>query len=139
MLRTALRNVLAHKARLMMTALAVLLGVAFVAGTLIFSDTVSSAVRKASEKNLDGVAVSVQAQADDNTPDTGKDGKRTTLVDDKLADTIRALPGVQSVRSNANGTATVAGPDNVPLGHDWQNLATNFQPDKDGYDSATRC
>ncbi|WP_327688302.1 ABC transporter permease [Streptomyces tubercidicus] len=135
MLRTALRNVLAHKARLMMTALAVLLGVAFVAGTLIFSDTVSSAVRKASEKNLDGVAVSVQAQADDNTPDTGKDGKRTTLVDDKLADTIRALPGVQSVRSNANGTATVAGPDNVPLGHDWQNLATNFQPDKDGYDS----
>ncbi|MFF3540601.1 ABC transporter permease [Streptomyces platensis] len=134
MLRTALRNVLAHKARLMMTALAVLLGVAFVAGTLIFSDTVSSAVKKASEKNLDGVAVSVQAEAADSSPDVGKDGKRTTLVDEKLADKIRALPGVQSVRSNVNGTATVAGPDNVPLGHDWQNLATNFQPDKDGHD-----
>ncbi|MEW9516943.1 ABC transporter permease [Streptomyces tubercidicus] len=134
MLRTALRNVLAHKARLMMTALAVLLGVAFVAGTLIFSDTVSSAVKKASEKSLDGVAVSVQAEADNNTPDVGKDGKRTTLVDEKLADKVRALPGVQSVRRNANGTATVAGPDNVPLGHDWQNFATNFQPDKDGYD-----
>ncbi|MFG2530067.1 ABC transporter permease [Streptomyces sp. NPDC048516] len=135
MLRTALRNVLAHKARLMMTALAVLLGVAFVAGTLIFSDTVGSAVKKASEKNLDGVAVSVQAQAGDNTPDIGKDGKRTTLVDDKLADTVRALPGVQSVRRNVIGTATVAGPDNVPLGNDWQNLAANFQPDKDGYDA----
>ncbi|MGW1794280.1 ABC transporter permease [Streptomyces tubercidicus] len=134
MLRTALRNVLAHKARLMMTALAVLLGVAFVAGTLIFSDTISSAVKKASEKNLDGVAVSVQAEAADNSPDVGKDGKRTTLVDEKLADKIRALPGVQSVRSNVNGTATVAGPDNVPLGHDWQNLAANFQPDKDGHD-----
>ncbi|MEU8997365.1 ABC transporter permease [Streptomyces caniferus] len=135
MLRTALRNVLAHKARLMMTALAVLLGVAFVAGTLIFSDTVGSAVKKASEKNLDGVAVSVQAQAADSTPDIGHDGKRTTLVDEKLADTIRALPGVQSVRRNVNGTATVAGPDNVPLGNDWQNLAANFQPDKDGYDA----
>ncbi|GAA2579900.1 ABC transporter permease [Streptomyces tubercidicus] len=134
MLRTALRNVLAHKARLMMTALAVLLGVAFVAGTLIFSDTISSAVKKASEKNLDGVAVSVQAEAADNSPDVGKDGKRTTLVDEKLADKIRVLPGVQSVRSNVNGTATVAGPDNVPLGHDWQNLAANFQPDKDGHD-----
>ncbi|GFE21989.1 ABC transporter permease [Streptomyces nigrescens] len=134
MLRTALRNVLAHKARLMMTALAVLLGVAFVAGTLIFSDTVGSAVKKASEKNLDGVAVSVQAEAADNSPDVGKDGKRTTLVDEKLADTIRALPGVESVRRNVNGTATVAGPDNVPLGHDWQNLAANFQPGKDGHD-----
>ncbi|MEX2968764.1 ABC transporter permease [Streptomyces sp. C184] len=134
MLRTALRNVLAHKARLMMTALAVLLGVAFVSGTLIFSDTVGSAVKKASEKNLDGVAVSVQAEASDSSPDVGKDRKRSTLVDEKLADKVRALPGVQSVRRNVNGTATVAGPDNVPLGHDWQNLATNFQPDKDGHD-----
>lgn len=36
MFRTALRNVLAHKARLVMIALAVLLGVAFVSGTPIF-------------------------------------------------------------------------------------------------------
>ena len=40
MLRTALRNVLAHKARLVMTVLAVCLGVAFVSGTLVFADTV---------------------------------------------------------------------------------------------------
>ncbi|MCL7490904.1 ABC transporter permease, partial [Streptomyces sp. MCA2] len=134
MLRTALRNVLAHKARLMMTALAVLLGVAFVAGTLIFSDTVGEAIKKASAKNLKGVAVSVQAVSDDNAPPTGKDGKRTTLLDDKLVDTVRALPGVQSVRRNVAGTATLAGPDGIPIGKGWQNIATNFQPDKDGYD-----
>ncbi|MET7800943.1 ABC transporter permease [Streptomyces decoyicus] len=134
MLRTALRNVLAHKARLMMTALAVLLGVAFVAGTLIFSDTVGAAIKKASTKNLKGVAVSVQAVADDNAPPTGKDGKRTTLLDDKLVNTVRALPGVQSVRRNVAGTATLAGPDGIPIGNGWQNIATNFQPDKDGYD-----
>ncbi|MGW7018735.1 ABC transporter permease [Streptomyces decoyicus] len=134
MLRTALRNVLAHKARLMMTALAVLLGVAFVAGTLIFSDTVGEAIKKASAKNLKGVAVSVQAVSDDNAPPTGKDGKRTTLLDDKLVNTVRALPGVQSVRRNVAGTATLAGPDGIPIGKGWQNIATNFQPDKDGYD-----
>ncbi|BDH14785.1 ABC transporter permease [Streptomyces hygroscopicus] len=134
MLRTALRNVLAHKARLMMTALAVLLGVAFVAGTLIFSDTVGEAIKKASAKNLKGVAVSVQAVSDDNAPPTGKDGKRTTLLDDKVVDKIRALPGVQSVRRNVAGTATLAGPDGIPIGNGWQNIATNFQPDKDGYD-----
>ncbi|MGW7491949.1 ABC transporter permease [Streptomyces sp. NPDC054786] len=135
MLRTALRNVLAHKARLMMTALAVLLGVAFVAGTLIFSDTVGEAIKKASARNLSGVAVSVKAVADDNTPETGKDGKRTTVLDDKLVDTVRALPGVQSVRRNVTGTATLAGPDGIPIGNGWQNIAANFQPDKDGYDA----
>ncbi|MGX1976605.1 ABC transporter permease [Streptomyces kronopolitis] len=135
MLRTALRNVLAHKARLMMTALAVLLGVAFVAGTLIFSDTVSEAVRKASAKNLDGVAVSVQAVDADTGPRTDKNGKRSTLLDDKLADKVRALPGVESLRRDVTGTATLAGPDGIPIGNGWQNLAANFQPDKDGHDA----
>ncbi|WP_030811734.1 ABC transporter permease [Streptomyces sp. NRRL S-337] len=134
MLRTALRNLFAHKARLMMTALAVLLGVAFVAGTLIFSDTVGEAIKKASARNLDGVAVSVQDVPADNAPLTGKDGKRTTLLDDKLADRIRALPGVTSVRRNVTGTATVGGPDGAPIGDSWQNLGANFQPDKDGHD-----
>ncbi|QIY57644.1 ABC transporter permease [Streptomyces sp. RPA4-5] len=135
MLRTALRNVLAHKARLMMTALAVLLGVAFVAGTLIFSDTVGEAIRKASAKNLSGVAVSVQALAAEDTPVTDKNGKRSTALDDKLADTVRALPGVSSVRRNVTGEATLAGPDGIPIGNGWQNIAANFQPDKDGYDA----
>ncbi|MFI9259987.1 ABC transporter permease [Streptomyces sioyaensis] len=139
MLRTALRNVLAHKARLMMTALAVLLGVAFVAGTLIFSDTVGEAVKNASAKNLKDVAVSVQAA--DTAPGApssagpGKDGKRATALDDKLADKIRALPGVAAVRSNVTGEATLAGPDDQPVGNGWQNRAVNYQPGKDGKDS----
>ncbi|MFG2288514.1 ABC transporter permease [Streptomyces sp. NPDC048595] len=139
MLRTALRNVLAHKARLMMTALAVLLGVAFVAGTLIFSDSVAEAVKNASAKNLKDVAVSVQAtdsgpEASDAV-DTAKDGKRATALDDKLADRIRALPGVASVRANVTGQATLAGPDDQPVGNGWQNRAANYQPGKDGKDS----
>ncbi|MEV0373670.1 FtsX-like permease family protein [Streptomyces sp. NPDC050636] len=138
MLRTALRNVLAHKARLMMTALAVLLGVAFVAGTLIFSDTVGEAVKNASAKNLKDVAVSVRATSGPDAPDAGdgeKDGKRATALDQKLADRIRVLPGVQSVRSDVTGTATLAGRDDQPIGNGWQNLAVNYQPGKDGKDS----
>ncbi|WP_129310633.1 FtsX family ABC transporter permease [Streptomyces sp. L2] len=41
MLRATLRSFLAHKGRLALSALAVVLSVAFVAGSLIFSDTVS--------------------------------------------------------------------------------------------------
>ena len=41
MLKATLRGFLAHRGRLLMSALAVVLSVAFVAGSLIFSDTVT--------------------------------------------------------------------------------------------------
>ncbi|MFF3269631.1 ABC transporter permease [Streptomyces chrestomyceticus] len=135
MFRTALRNVLAHKARLMMTALAVLLGVAFVSGTLVFSDTVGEAVKKASAKSFKDVAVSVQATSGD-APPVPEDGKnRTTLLTDRLADQVRSLPGVAAVHANVSGRATVADKDNQPIGNDWQNVATNYQPGAGGKDS----
>ncbi|MGP8299045.1 ABC transporter permease [Streptomyces inhibens] len=135
MLRTALRNLLAHKARLMMTALAVLLGVAFVAGTLIYSDTIKEAVKNASSKDLKDVSVSVEATLDPDAPMPERGAKRATALDDKLAGRIRALPGVQTVRTNVTGSATLAGADDQPIGEGWQNLAVNYQPGKDGKDS----
>ena len=41
MLRITLRNLRAHKLRLLLSGLAVVLGVAFVAGTYVFTDTLS--------------------------------------------------------------------------------------------------
>ncbi|WFB08591.1 ABC transporter permease [Streptomyces sp. LX-29] len=133
MLRTALRNVLAHKARLVMTALAVLLGVAFVSGTLVFGDTTANAFRSASAKSLKDVAVAVQAV---ETSD-GEDGERTTVLDAALTSRIRSLPGVSAVRPTVNGEATLAGKDGRPVNADdaWRNLATNYQPGKDGEDN----
>ncbi|NGN62708.1 ABC transporter permease [Streptomyces sp. A7024] len=134
MLRTALRNVLAHKARLIMTALAVMFGVAFVSGTLVFGDTVGGALRGASAKNLDGVAVAVGHE-----PPAGAEtepGKTRTALDDALAAKIRGLPGAGSVRPSVNGHAALAAKDGKPLGADtpWQNLAANYVSGKDGGD-----
>ncbi|SDL08644.1 ABC transporter permease [Streptomyces indicus] len=135
MLRTALRNVLAHKARLVMTALAVMLGVAFVSGTLVFGDTVAGAFRGASAKNLDGVAVAVQDGGTTAAPEA-KPGDFKTALDDQLAQRIAALPGADSVRPTVNGRATLAAKDGKPLNADadWQNLAVNYAPGKDGKD-----
>ncbi|MGY5124958.1 ABC transporter permease [Streptomyces nigrescens] len=143
MLRTALRNVLAHIARLIMTALAVLLGVAFVSGTLVFADTTANALRNASAQSLKGVAVSVRAEAatatDPAAPESagGEDGKPATALDSALAQKIRQLPGVASVRPTVHGEATLAGKDGRPVNADTngQNLATNYHPGKDGKDS----
>ncbi|MER5564069.1 FtsX-like permease family protein [Streptomyces sp. NPDC002506] len=139
MLRTALRNVLAHKARLIMTALAVALGVAFVAGTLVFGDTITAAFRGASAKSLDGVAVSVRAHESPTgrSPKHQGDEQRSTALNDQLARTIGQLAGVASVRPTVNGRATLAGKDGRPVNADnsWQNLAANYVPGQDGKDA----
>ncbi|WP_049573278.1 ABC transporter permease [Streptomyces sp. SBT349] len=135
MLRTALRNVLAHTARLVMTALAVLLGVAFVSGTLVFGDTVASAFRGAYSESLDGVAVSVSAEHRSGDP-LPESGERATVLDDALAERIARVPGVASVRPTVNGHATLAAEDGEPVGADanGQNLAVNHAPGGDGED-----
>ncbi|MGW5121262.1 ABC transporter permease [Streptomyces noursei] len=138
MLRTALRNVLAHKARLTMTALAVLLGVAFVSGTLVFGDTTANAFREASAKHLSGVAVFVQAEATTAADASGsEDGRPTSVLDAALVRKISQLPGVAAVRPTVDGEATLAGKDTRPINADttWQNLATNYAPGNDGADS----
>lgn len=112
MLRTALRNVFAHKARLVMTALAITLGVAFVCGTLVFGDTVAQALRGASARSFKNVAVSVQAESRSN-PGSGADGARSTALTSDLADKVRAVPGVTSVHPMIDGSATLAAKDGL--------------------------
>lgn len=139
MLRTALRNVLAQKSRLVMTGLAVMLGVAFVSGTLIFGTTVTQAFRAASTASLEDVAVAVQIDVD-TVPVQDGDGVRNTVITNELTDRIRALPDVTYVRPMVSGTATLAAKDGRPVNADnsWQNLATNYVPDARGTNRDSR-
>ncbi|MFE9022398.1 ABC transporter permease [Streptomyces sp. NPDC007808] len=130
MFRTALRNVLAHKARLLMTVLAVMLGVAFVSGTLVFADTLSNAFRNQSAKSYDDVAVAVTSYAD---PDNAKEEpglSRETL------DKISSVDGVAAAYGRVDGFAGVADPDGKLIGVGWSNKGSNFAPGKDGKDPA---
>ncbi|MFJ8560325.1 ABC transporter permease [Streptomyces microflavus] len=129
MFRTALRNVLAHKARLLMTVLAVMLGVAFVSGTLVFTDTLGNAFRNQSAKSYDDVAVAVQTHAG------GRDEK-TPGLDEATLEKIRGLDGVASATGRVNGFAGVADPDGKLIGNGWSNTGANFAPGKDGKDTA---
>jgi putative ABC transport system permease protein len=130
MFRTALRNVLAHKARLLMTVLAVMLGVAFVSGTLVFTDTLGNAYRKQSAKSYDNVAVAVTTYADQT------DGQKNSNIDAKTLEKIRSLDGVAEATGRASGFAGVADQDGKLIGNGWSNTGANFAPGKDGKDSA---
>lgn len=134
MLRTALRNILAHKARLAMTVLAVCLGVAFVSGTLVFADSTAAAHRAAASKNFAGIAVTVTAK----TPPPGAPAEQQAdVLDDSLVRTLAAVPGVAAVRPSVDGAAVLNAADGTPLraGRAWSNPAAAYVPGPDGKDT----
>ncbi|NML53187.1 FtsX-like permease family protein [Streptomyces sp. R302] len=128
MFRTALRNVLAHKARLLMTVLAVMLGVAFVSGTLVFTDTLSQAFRAQSAKSYDDVAVAVSMRP--NPEEAAKNPGLSQATVDKVA----KLDGVTGVRPRVDGFAGVPDEKGRLIGAGWSNRGTNFAPGPDGKD-----
>ncbi|RSS73406.1 ABC transporter permease [Streptomyces sp. WAC06614] len=132
MFRTALRNVLAHKARLLMTVLAVMLGVAFVSGTLVFTDTLGKALSGQSAKSYDGVAVSVTSYGtvrDENGKKQGEPG-----ISQQTLDRIGKLNGVDSVSGRVSGFAGVGDENGKLIGSGWANRGANYAPVKDGKD-----
>ncbi|MFF9509545.1 ABC transporter permease [Streptomyces sp. NPDC014724] len=129
MFRTALRNVLAHKARLLMTVLAVMLGVAFVSGTLVFTDTLGNALRNQSAKSYDDVAVAVTTYADQ------RDEKAPGITAATLKK-IQGLDGVDTATGRVSGFAGVADPDGKLIGNGWSNTGGNYSPGKNGKDPA---
>ncbi|GAA2513150.1 ABC transporter permease [Streptomyces thermolineatus] len=122
MFRTALRNVLAHKARLLMTVLAVMLGVAFVSGTLVFTDTAGEAFRKSAVKSLTDVSVRIEP-SDPSKPLTRE-----------LLEQVRDLPGAASATGTASGLAALSGKDGELLGTGWSTTGANHSPGPDGED-----
>ncbi|KAB1986311.1 ABC transporter permease [Streptomyces triticiradicis] len=128
MFRTALRNVFAHKARLLMTVLAVLLGVAFVSGTLVFTNTISDAYQKSSAKGFDQVDVAIRPESAADRGDTvGKRHKLTRPLLDKAA----GVPGAASAIGVVNGFTAIADKDGKLIGGGFQSQGGNYWGDKD--------
>ncbi|MEV7177282.1 FtsX-like permease family protein [Kitasatospora sp. NPDC093679] len=136
MYRTALRNVLAHKGRLLMTALAVLLGTAFVAGTMVFSDTLGEAMKNSLSKSYSDISVLVTDPVADS-PFRAKDRSgpnRGKLTDDTVAK-IAALPGTERARGNVSGFVGVADRKGDLIGQGWSSRGSNYAPDASGKDT----
>ncbi|MGW0909823.1 ABC transporter permease [Streptomyces sp. NPDC002853] len=129
MFRTALRNVLAHKARLLMTVLAVMLGVAFVSGTLVFTDTFGNAYKNKSAKSFDHVSVAIQQFGGEE--DETKQKPRLT---DSLLKKADSLPGADSAIAGVTGFTALADKDGKLVGGEWGTSGANYFPADDGKD-----
>ncbi|MBN1174161.1 MAG: ABC transporter permease, partial [Micromonosporaceae bacterium] len=110
--QTTLAGLRARRLRLVATALAVVLGVGFISGTLIFSDTAKAAI-------YDGIAkfgrnVDVVAQAKDASATAGK------AQNAALLEQLRGVEGVRFASGRMSRTLPVLGKDRKMLGSSYR-------------------
>ncbi|MFF5160602.1 ABC transporter permease [Streptomyces sp. NPDC000348] len=123
MFRTALRNVSAHKARLLMTVLAVMLGVAFVSGTLVFTNSLSDALQKQSAKGFDHVDVAVTPRWKEGEGDEAGSYHELTR---ELVDASAAVPGAARAIGTVQGFTALADKDGKLIGDGFQSQGGNY-------------
>ncbi|MCL6734466.1 ABC transporter permease [Streptomyces neyagawaensis] len=127
MLKATLRSFLAHKGRLVLSALAIVLSVAFVAGSLIFSDTVT--------RTFDRLFASTSADVTVGPKDDDLEGQMPSgavdTVPASLAERVAKVDGVADTHVDAAvENITVVDRDNESVGPTTgaPTIATNWYP-----------
>src|SRR5665213_455131 len=130
MLRATLRNVFAHKVRLLLTGLSVVLGVGFLAGTLVFTDTLKATFNDLIGRTSVNLSVVVRAQSDFSSTDIGASSERA-LVPNSLVANVAAVPGVKQAIGEVQGIdllVTEAGKAVQPKSPGPPTLAVSWTP-----------
>jgi len=117
-LRLAWRGLVAHRVRLVATAVAVVLGVSFIAGTYVLTDTLRAAISGVIEQSQANVAVLVEARPAVSTSSSGGGiglGNRGLTIPEATVARVAAVPGVAAADGMAVGAVKVQGPGGRPL------------------------
>jgi len=112
MWRATLKSLLARKLRLGLTALSIVLGVGFVAGTFVLTDTMNRAFDDLFAQVSSGTDVVVRATSAFTPTESGAGGggqQRDPIREDLLA-TVRGVPGVRSADGSVSGYAQMVDP-----------------------------
>jgi putative ABC transport system permease protein len=106
MWRATIKGLVAHKVRLGLTALSIVMGVAFVAGTFILTDTMGRAFDNLFATVNKGVAVEVSGVPKFESNGPGGDTAGTAdRVPASLLDTVRQVDGVRNAEGGISGYA----------------------------------
>ncbi|MFB4320145.1 ABC transporter permease [Actinomadura sp. 21ATH] len=106
MLKTTLAGLRAHKLRLLLTAVAITLGVGFIGGTFVLTDTMDKGVQKTFAKSAGKVDVAV-------LPSKGAEKQELPA---ELLGRVRSAPGVTEARGLVRGDAPLIGRDGKVAG-----------------------
>ncbi|MCT7353996.1 FtsX-like permease family protein [Streptomyces sp. 15-116A] len=102
-LKTSMRNFVAHKGRMALSAIAVLLSVAFVCGTLVFTDTMSTTFDKLFAATSSDVTVSAKNSSD--TGETTSGNGKPPVIPASVVSEVRKAEGVKSAEGTVFSTS----------------------------------
>lgn len=114
MLNLSLRNVLAHKLRFLLTTFAVVMGVGFVVGSFVVTDSLHRSVDQLFADVTGGVDVSVRAQTSLGEGGVTSPGGRGR-VPAALVDAVRGVDGAQAAEGTVGGYAQLVDLQGKPL------------------------
>ena len=103
MLRVSLRNIAAHKLRLVLSVLAVVLGTAFVTGSLVFTSTLKSTFDGLLEQGTADLSAMIEPE-----------DPRGAGVPFEVAERVLELPGVEAATPGVSGTVVLFNADGTP-------------------------
>src|SRR4051794_18619935 len=110
MTKVALKGLLSRKLRALLTGFAVVIGVAFVVGTLVFTDTINASFTDLFERTQKGVDVELEAKqavkADFSVP--------PTMPADTLAK-VKSTPGVKIAEGSVSADGTLLDDKGKPI------------------------
>jgi putative ABC transport system permease protein len=109
MLKAAIKNLLGHKLRMFLTGFSIILGVSFVSGTYIFTDSIGSTFDNLLSDVFSGVDVTVRPKQDDFV----NGGK---YLPANITDKIKAVDGVSVYEGSVDGYAQFLDRDEKPIG-----------------------
>lgn len=113
MFRLGLRNTLAHKARFLLTTLAVVMGVGFVVGSFVVTDSLSGSVDQLFADITRGTDVSVRATTE--LDESVMSGSARGRIEAGLLPIVEAIEGVAAAEGQLGGYAQLLDRDGQPL------------------------
>lgn len=108
MFHATVKSVLGHKLRLALTTISVVLGVSFIVGTLVLTDTINATFDRLFSDANRNTAVAVRAHAAFTSVSNA--GDQRAPVPAALLETVRAVPGVRDAVGLVEGYAQVVDP-----------------------------
>jgi putative ABC transport system permease protein len=125
--KVTIKGLLAHKLRLALTALAIVLGVTFIAGTFILTDTLHSTFDNLFGSIYQNVNFEVRGVAQFGN---GGGATRNPVPESVLA-TVRGVPGVKAAEGSVSGIAQYIGKDGKAISSGGApTIGLSFDPDQ---------
>src|SRR4249920_121615 len=135
MLRATIKSLLARKLRLVLTALAVVLGVGFTAGTYVLTDTALKSFDDLFGNVYAGIDVVVQGTSA-FTPGAGGSsggggGQETKPIPESVLPTVQGVDGVATADGSVSGLAQIVDPatDKVIQNGGAPTIGNSWDPD----------